>query len=595
MQQNQGHGQPQTGRLSPIPTISCCKITGGDEFLLITTPAVSDTMSAQNAVSIGSRALQDSGPMHPSSTAHKELCFKAAGRIITKAMRVAPEKAGGIAAHVIFFKTQEPEAIVPRTSKHQCILKQRQEKCESCLDPREELSPRPHNSAKSCMLCKLKLNHEDWQCLNTPHEPGRSSSSKVLPGNTTLRLGYRKVCVTGPTKHKGRYGILAVNSAGGQRWPIVLPATPDHEACVVTTEEPELKEPQPAPASSRQQGTSNPLHKVTRRTAPSGTVDLTLEEDEPEKVSHDETPDIGRLTDHFQNTQPLTRVEVRPYNAKTDKDCAGTKLRRSRLGEEYNSNLESLSFGMFKEGDRMWTKMQQKALAHHSLTNQGIPRGAIGSVMQVMASPFHVLPGDEAAGLGSANSIDDGVEEAPLCAWWKGMADGARHCVTILGEKMHFRAMIVKAALLKEEDCQMEDKSVPSPFGGPAVPDTQQTPGWIHFRGGSTVDPMLELKHMANCIQGGLTKDTLLIMPYRRKEDPFWVIRTGTNFSHAWMAAELDLERIELLMQFVDRIFHCKHLDQKKPSLTGHSSGTLAVQTIMAFPHVKPRKWVLLA
>ena len=177
VQQNQGHGYPQTGRLSPIPTISCCKITGGDEFLFITTPAVSDTMSAQNAVSIGSRALQDSGPMHPSSTAHKELCFKAAGRIITKAMRVAPEKAGGIAAHVIFFKTQEPEAIVPRTSKHQCILKQRQEKCESCLDPREELSPRPHNSAKSCMLCKLKLNHEDWQFLNIPHEPGRSSSS----------------------------------------------------------------------------------------------------------------------------------------------------------------------------------------------------------------------------------------------------------------------------------------------------------------------------------------------------------------------------------------------------------------------------------
>ena len=96
---------------------------------------------------------------------------------------------------------------------------------------------------------------------------------------------------------------------------------------------------------------------------------------------------------------------------------------------------------------------------------------------------------------------------------------------------------------------------------------------------------------MANCIQGGLTKDTLLIMPYRRKEDPFWVIKTGTKFSHAWMAADLDLERIEILMQFVDRIFHSKHLDQSKLSLTGHSSGTLAVQTIMAFPHVKPRKW----
>ena len=173
-------------------------------------------MSAQNAVSIGSRALQDSGPMHPSSTAQKELCFKAAGRIITKAMRVAPERAGGMAAHVIFFKTKEPDAIVPRNLERQCILKQRQQKCESRLDPRRELSPRPHNPTKGCTLCKLKLDHDDWQCLNTPHEPGRSSSSKVLPGNTTLRLGYRKVYVTGSKKHQGRYGILAVNSAGGQ-------------------------------------------------------------------------------------------------------------------------------------------------------------------------------------------------------------------------------------------------------------------------------------------------------------------------------------------------------------------------------------------
>ena len=151
--------------------------------------------------------------------------------------------------------------------------------------------------------------------------------------------------------------------------------------------------------------------------------------------------------------------------------------------------------------------------------------------------------------------------------------------------------MVVKTTFSEKEDPHMEDDCNPSPFGGPAIPVTRQMAAWIHFRGGSASDLMLEFRDMATCIQGGLTKDTLLIMPYRRKEDSFWVIKTGTNTCHEWMTAELDLERIELFQQFVDRIFHCKHLDQGKLSLTGHSSGSLAVQTIMTSPHTKPRKW----
>ena len=62
-------------------------------------------------------------------------------------------------------------------------------------------------------------------------------------------MGYRKVVVTGPGKHKGRFGILATHCASGQRWPIVLPASPDHEACMVTTEAPEPEEQQPTATS----------------------------------------------------------------------------------------------------------------------------------------------------------------------------------------------------------------------------------------------------------------------------------------------------------------------------------------------------------
>ena len=176
-------------------------------------------MSAQRAVSIGSRALQDSGPMCPNSTAQKELCFQAVGRIITEAMQVAPGKAGSMAAHVIFFKTQEPEAdTIPQPLRRECIFKQLHKRCESCLDPGEELSPRPFNPARSCLLCKLKWDHKDWQCLNTLHEPGQSSTSQKLPANSTLRMGYRKVVVTGPGKHKGRYGFLATHCASGPRF-----------------------------------------------------------------------------------------------------------------------------------------------------------------------------------------------------------------------------------------------------------------------------------------------------------------------------------------------------------------------------------------
>ena len=212
-QQSQAHWRSQTGGLSPIPSISCCKITGGDEFIFVTTPAISDTMSAQRAVSIGSRALQDSGPMCPNSTAQKELCFQAVGRIITEAMQVAPGKAGSMAAHVIFFKTQEPEAdTIPQPLKRECILKQLHKKCESCLDPGEELSPRLCNPARSCLLCKLGWDHKDWQCLNTLHEPGQSSTSQKLPANSTLRMGHKKVYVTGPERYKGRFGILALTA-----------------------------------------------------------------------------------------------------------------------------------------------------------------------------------------------------------------------------------------------------------------------------------------------------------------------------------------------------------------------------------------------
>ena len=173
--------------------------------------------------------------------------------------------------------------------------------------------------------------------------------------------------------------------------------------------------------------------------------------------------------------------------------------------------------------------MRKKALAHQFTTNQSIPRGSIGSIMQGLITPFHRLPGDERAGLGSANDIDNGVEQAPLCAWWEGKCDGARHCVTILGEKVHFRAMVVKTTFSEKEDLHMEDDCNPSPFGGPAIPVMRQMAAWIHFRRGNTVDPLLEIRDMATCIQGGLTKDTLLIMPYRRKEDPLWVIKTCTN------------------------------------------------------------------
>ena len=113
----------QAGKLSAIPTISCCKIHNGDEFILITTPAISDTMSAQRAVSIGSRALQDSGPMQPSSSTQKGLCFKAAGKIITRAMAVAPGEAGTMAAHVILIKAIESNEAAtehPKESRSDC-------------------------------------------------------------------------------------------------------------------------------------------------------------------------------------------------------------------------------------------------------------------------------------------------------------------------------------------------------------------------------------------------------------------------------------------------------------------------------------------
>ena len=64
------------------------------------------------------------------------------------------------------------------------------------------------------------------------------------------------------------------------------------------------------------------------------TAKFTLDEDKPERVDHAEPPKIDVLADHFQSAQPLTRVKIRPYNAKADKDCAGSKLGRVCPGEE---------------------------------------------------------------------------------------------------------------------------------------------------------------------------------------------------------------------------------------------------------------------
>ena len=200
---------------------------------------------------------------------------------------------------------------------------------------------------------------------------------------------------------------------------------------MVTTEAPDpVAQPQASTFRARPSRVMPP--EMTRRAT------LTLDENEPERVDHAEVSNAGRLTDHFQKAQPLDRVEIRPYNAEADKDCAGSKPGRGRPGEEYHLNLEDPSYQAYTEGIKIWIRMQEKSRMHLRLANLSIPSGAIGNSPQDKIRPFQRLSGDEKAGLGSASNIDDGDEQAPMRAWWKGMSDGARYCVTILSEKMYF-------------------------------------------------------------------------------------------------------------------------------------------------------------
>lgn len=101
-------------------------------------------------------------------------------------------------------------------------------------------------------------------------------------------------------------------------------------------------------------------------------------------------------------------------------------------------------------------------------------------------------------------------------------SDGARYCISILGEQFYFRATVVKASI--------ENKRQPA---------TKDKCGFLF--GAHEVQTIREFLH-------------------------------GYTF---------DKERIEAFMQFVDRIFHSKHLDPGRLSLTGHSSGSLAVLATM--------------
>ena len=177
-----------TGRMSDAPAIRCCKLLDGDGFILITTPSINDVMPAQKAINIGSKALQAAGHVQASETAEqKESCFEAAGRIITKAMAIAPEEASAMAAHVMLVRSKDAEVSAPPEPKRQCILKDLYPKCQSCKD-RVGFNPRPFSESNRCKFCAVEMDHLDRQCLNTPHEPGQSPSAQTPP--KTAHLGW---------------------------------------------------------------------------------------------------------------------------------------------------------------------------------------------------------------------------------------------------------------------------------------------------------------------------------------------------------------------------------------------------------------------
>lgn len=66
---NSQNGASRPGKLSAVPTLRCRRIRDGDEFILIWAHAVSRVMTAQDAVSIGNRALLDSVHVQASKVA----------------------------------------------------------------------------------------------------------------------------------------------------------------------------------------------------------------------------------------------------------------------------------------------------------------------------------------------------------------------------------------------------------------------------------------------------------------------------------------------------------------------------------------------